>query len=76
MKKYIVKIGKTKLAFFAFNETEAVACAARWWINKHKEPLPVEPVVSICQQWKRQQQGQTELCNAYARALDRLISAI
>lgn len=75
MKKYIVRIKKTKLAFFAFSETEAATCAARWWTNKHKEPLPVEPVVSICQQWKRQQKGQTELCNAYARALDSLIYA-
>jgi hypothetical protein len=75
MKKYIVRIKKTKLAFFAFSETEAAACGARWWINKHKEPLPVDPVVSICQQWKRQQKGQTELCNAYARALDSLIHA-
>ena len=75
MKKYIVRIKKTKLAFFAFNETEAAVCAARWWINKHKEPLHVEPVVSVCHQWKRQQKGQSELCNAYARALDRLIHA-
>lgn len=75
MKKYIVRIKKTKLAFFAFSETDAAICAARWWLNKHKKELPVEPVISICQQWKRQQSGQGELCSAYARHLDRLIHA-